>query len=236
MDANAKIWYLWDGEKQTGPFSTIAMKKSIALGKLTADRFVFREGFEDWMALGETELVRSQNSTSKLARDAQEVPSLNKASSDSVGRSRRWTKVAAMICLLILFVVGFLAMWGVLKYPYVKYDSDLDLTDYNVGTRLHTVLGKTTAPVVGQEYLRCGSLPKIDDPKSQLPQLKGNDSIFMVKRVVPGYGVEVEQVTSFLQHFFVETEQEYNVGDQLNDGIYIYRGEADICETGWLTK
>ena len=56
MKANDKIWYLWDGEKQTGPFSTVAMKKSIALGKLKPDRLVFREGFEDWKKLGETEL------------------------------------------------------------------------------------------------------------------------------------------------------------------------------------
>lgn len=51
-----KIWYLWDGEKQTGPFSTVAMEKSIAQGKLKPDRQVFREGFEDWKKLGETEL------------------------------------------------------------------------------------------------------------------------------------------------------------------------------------
>ena len=56
MKANDKIWYLWDGEKQTGPFSTVAMKKSIALRKLKPDRLVFREGFEDWKKLGETEL------------------------------------------------------------------------------------------------------------------------------------------------------------------------------------
>lgn len=63
MDATAKIWYLWNGEKQTGPFSTVAMKKSIAAGKLKADRLVFRDGYEDWKELSATELWTTRSVT-----------------------------------------------------------------------------------------------------------------------------------------------------------------------------
>ncbi len=62
-DTAEKIWYLWDGEKQTGPFSTDAMRKSIAAGKLKADRLVFRDGYGDWKELSSTELWTTRSVT-----------------------------------------------------------------------------------------------------------------------------------------------------------------------------
>lgn len=63
-------WFLYQNEKQTGPYSTSDLKQMVALGQVTSSAFVWQEEFSEWVSIANAGLQTAQVETKKDLRSA----------------------------------------------------------------------------------------------------------------------------------------------------------------------
>lgn len=103
-----RIWYLWTGEGQKGPYTPEELHAWKQSGHITDEWHVWREGFSGWKKLGETpELFLPVIEAPVAHLSFQTAPEEKPQSKPAVKRSLDYKQIAISLCVIVFVAVLF---------------------------------------------------------------------------------------------------------------------------------